>query len=172
MRVHPYPSVANFISHRIPLFFISFAIKYLGHFFLQLCTPAILTCRRMQLSKPHGRRSFAPTPDDRLKVSRMAFMGMLQTQIATVFGISDKTLRKHFRDELRTAGIEANFRVIQTLFEMATSGKNTAASIFWAKTRCGFRPTDPPPAPPKTFKAALPPSTIVVLNNDGAPRAD
>lgn len=102
----------------------------------------------------------------------MAFMGILQTQIATVFGISDKTLRKHFRDELRAAGIEANFQVIQTLFEMATSGKNTAASIFWAKARCGFRPTDLPPAPSNRSKAALPPSTIVVLNNDGAPRAD
>ncbi len=98
----------------------------------------------------------------------MASMGLLQTQIATVFGISDKTLRKYFRDELRAAAIEANFQVIQTLFQMATSGKNTAASIFWAKTRCGFRPPDSPNPP----KPALPPSRIVVLNNDGAPRAD
>jgi len=69
----------------------------------------------MELSKPPGRPPFAPTPEDRLKVSRMSFMGMVQTQIATVFGLSPKTLRKHFRQELNASGIEANCEFSQLL---------------------------------------------------------
>jgi hypothetical protein len=110
-----------------------------------------------------GRRPFKPTEEDRRKVSRMSSMGFLQEQIAKVFGIAPKTLRKHYRQELDASAIEANFQVTETLFKMATSGTNTAASIFWVKTRCSLR-TGPPPAPP----ASTPPSTIVILPNEGA----
>ncbi len=33
---------------------------------------------------------------------------------------------------------EANHKVIEALYTMAISGKNTTAAIFWAKTRCGM----------------------------------
>lgn len=121
-----------------------------------------------------GRRAYKPTEEDRLKVYRMCALGTPQYQIAIVFGITPKTLRRHFRHELNRAAIEANFTVADTLFKMATDGKHPAATIFWAKTRNGFKngsaganlPEPPPtekPAPPQ------PPSTIVVINNDGAP---
>lgn len=115
--------------------------------------------------KKLGRPPYEPTPEDRLKVSRMANMGIPQTDIAKVFGLAPKTLRKHFRKELTASGIEATFHVIETLYKMATSGKNTAASIFWAKSRAGFRTTTPTPT-------ERPPSTITILNNDGAPCAN
>jgi DNA-binding XRE family transcriptional regulator len=89
-------------------------------------------------------------------------MGVHQEQIAKVLGISPKTLRKHYRQELDISAIEANFEVTETLFKMATSGTNTAASIFWVKTRCGFHP-DPPP---KTL-SSTPPSTVVILPKEG-----
>jgi DNA invertase Pin-like site-specific DNA recombinase len=117
----------------------------------------------MQNLNPMGRRPFKPTEDDRAKVARMSSMGITQEQIAKVFGITPKTLRKHFRKELDASAIEANFQVTETLFKMATSGTNTAASIFWVKTRCNPRP-DPPPKP----SVPTPPSTIVILPTEGA----
>ena len=33
---------------------------------------------------------------------------------------------------------EADAQVLRSLLEMATSGKNTTATIFWAKARCGM----------------------------------
>ncbi len=69
----------------------------------------------------------------------MASMGIPQYQIALVQDISEKTLRGKYREELSKGAVEANLRVTETLFQMATSGTNAAASIFWAKTRCGFK---------------------------------
>jgi hypothetical protein len=34
---------------------------------------------------------------------------------------------------------EANAQVAQSLYQQATSGKKTAATIFWLKTRAGWR---------------------------------
>jgi hypothetical protein len=36
----------------------------------------------------------------------------------------------------------ANARVLGTLFRLATSGTDVAATIFWCKTRCGWREND------------------------------
>ena len=86
-----------------------------------------------------GRASFEPTDDHRRQVSEMAGLGIRQEHIATILGISPPTLRKYFRHELDHGAIQANTGVLKTLFQMATSGKNTWATVFWAKTRCGFR---------------------------------
>jgi hypothetical protein len=121
--------------------------------------------------KPMGRRAFNPTDEDRLKVSRMAALGTPQQHIAIVFGISPKTLRKHFRKELSEAAIEANFKVADTLYTMATSGKHPGVSIFWARTRNGFKAS----APSETVEAVKPQSplpTLVIVNNEGGPIAN
>ena len=105
-------------------------------------------------------------------VVKMASLGTSQEDIAFVIGISPKTLRKYFRKELNESAINANLQVAETLFKMATSGNHIAATIFWAKTRNGFKVPTPIP-PPTIIKAALPspPPTILVVNNDGAPIA-
>jgi hypothetical protein len=81
-------------------------------------------------------------------------MGIPHQDIALKIGIrSPKTIRKYFRQELDLGVTEANYKVAKTLFEMATSGDCPAATIFWAKTRNGFRehphsagaPITPPP---------------------------
>jgi replication-associated recombination protein RarA len=100
------------------------------------------------------RPQLKPTQEQRHLVRSMAGMGIPHGEIARKIGVrSPKTLRKHFRHELDLGATEANYKVAQTLFQMATSGKSPAATIFWAKTRNRFkeRPADdvrhvaPPP---------------------------
>ena len=68
--------------------------------------------------------------------------GILQADIARMVDLrSPKTLRKYFPQELAHGAIEDNAQVGQTLFKMATSGDEPAATIFWLKTRAGWRET-------------------------------
>jgi hypothetical protein len=82
---------------------------------------------------------FQPTEEQRRTAKAMAGFGVPQEDIATFLGIDAKTLRKHFRAELDRGTIEANVKVAQTLFNMATVDKNVAAAIFWMKARAGWR---------------------------------
>jgi hypothetical protein len=105
-----------------------------------------------------ARPEFKVTEAAQKTVKGMAALGCKHDDIATLLEISPKTLRKHFRTELDRGAIEANAKVLQSLFDMATSGKNTAASIFWAKTRCGMRERAP-----EAETAAETPSFMVKL---------
>jgi hypothetical protein len=110
------------------------------------------------------RRKLEPTEDQRRLVKSMAAMGIPQEEIARKIGArSPKTLRKHFPEELALGSTEANYRVGQTLFQMATSGTCPAATIFWAKTRNRFRerPSDDgrPTTPPAFIVACEPGGT-------------
>lgn len=64
--------------------------------------------------------------------------GISQDQICEVLRISKPTLNKHYRDELDTAYSKANAKVVQTAFQLATSGKSAAMTMFWLKTRMGW----------------------------------
>jgi hypothetical protein len=86
-----------------------------------------------------ARPPFRPSAEQRRSVKLMAGLGMRHQDIALVLDIAEKTLRKHFQQELALGAIGANAKVLQTLYGMATSGANTAATIFYAKTRCGLR---------------------------------
>ncbi|HEX4773712.1 MAG TPA: hypothetical protein VH351_22965 [Bryobacteraceae bacterium] len=90
-----------------------------------------------------ARPEFQVTEKAKKMVTDMAGFGFRHDDIATMLEITPKTLRKHFRSELDRGAIEANQKVMKSLFGMATSGKNTSASIFWAKTRCGMRERGP-----------------------------
>jgi hypothetical protein len=80
-----------------------------------------------------------PTEEQRRLVRAMSGFGIPQEQIATHVEMDPKTLRKHFRPELDRGMVEANLKVAQSLFQMATSGKNVAAAIFWMKARAQWR---------------------------------
>lgn len=82
---------------------------------------------------------FVPTDEQRKTVRVMSGFGIPQPDIATLLDIDPKTLRLHFRRELDRGSVEATLKVAQTLYSMATSGQNTAASIFWMKARAGWR---------------------------------
>lgn len=89
----------------------------------------------MAKEKIGHRPQFKPTQKQRGLVEGMAACGTPQKDIAIVVGIDAKTLRKHFREELDTAMIRANAKVAASLYDMATTGKNVAAAIFWTKVR-------------------------------------
>jgi hypothetical protein len=82
---------------------------------------------------------YEPNDEQRRLVRAMAGFGVPQDDIATHLDIDPKTLRKHFRQELDRGTTEANVKVAQSLFQMATQGKNVAAAIFWMKARAGWR---------------------------------
>src|SRR6266849_1664292 len=87
-----------------------------------------------------SRPRFIPTEEQRRSVKSLSAYGIKQEDIATELGLrSPKTLRKHFSQEIKRRAIQANTRVGQTLYKMATSGKHPAATIFWLKTRAGWR---------------------------------
>ena len=87
----------------------------------------------------------------------LAGNGMKHEQIAQMLGIrSPKTLRKHFRHELDTGHAEANAQVAQTLFKMATSGLQPAATMFWLKTQAKWREK-----PREEATAAVTPTLII-----------
>jgi predicted acetyltransferase len=80
-----------------------------------------------------------PSVEQRRLVRSLAACGIRQEEIAHYLGLrSVKTLRRHFREELGRAAVEATARVAQTLYQQATSGKNTAATIYWL-TRARWR---------------------------------
>ena len=86
----------------------------------------------------HNRH--VPTPALRQTVQLHTTVGTTQETIARILGIDEKTLRKHYRDELDLARAQANASVGGMLFKKAKAG-DTAAMIFWMKTQAGWRET-------------------------------
>ena len=97
---------------------------------------------RKATGKPNGRPSYKPTDDDRKTVSLMCAVGIPHEGIAACIGdgIDDKTMRRHFAEELKTAKIKANAKIGGSIFNAAISGNMTAASL-WAKTQMGWKET-------------------------------
>ena len=86
-----------------------------------------------------GKR-YEPTEQARHMVKKMATFGFTLKQIADVIGVGVSSLQKHFKRELETGHVEANFMVANRLFEMALNG-DTTACIFWCKTRLKWKET-------------------------------
>lgn len=92
-----------------------------------------------------ARPRFQPTGEQRRTVEAMAAYGVREEEIARTVGeagIDPKTLRKHFRRELDIGATKANSTVAQTLYKLATSGKHVGATIFWLKSRAGWKETN------------------------------
>ncbi len=87
-----------------------------------------------------ARPRYEPTDKDRATVKALAAYGVLQSEISKVIGVDDKTLRKHFRDELDTGSTRANAKVAESLFKRATGDgpSSVTAAIFWLKARAGW----------------------------------
>ena len=79
-----------------------------------------------------------PTDEQRRLVRALAGFGVPQDDIARHLDVDPKTLRKHFRSDIDRGALEANAKVAQSLFQMATQGQNVAAAIFWMKVRGGW----------------------------------
>jgi hypothetical protein len=87
-----------------------------------------------------GRPTTKVTAEQRKLVESMAAVGIPSELICRVIGVSGKTLRKHYRDELDLAETKADAEVAGFLFANAKKG-NVTAQIFWLKTRAGWRET-------------------------------
>jgi uncharacterized protein YjcR len=79
-----------------------------------------------------------PSDEDRRLVKTLSAVGVRYVDIADKLQIDHDTLTKHYKQELTEGRMEANAAVAQTLFQQAKAG-NTAAMIFWLKTRAGWR---------------------------------
>jgi len=80
---------------------------------------------------------FKPTAKHRKTVYDLAAGGTPHEQIARVVvtgGMTVATLKKHFHEELATAGIQATGRVVRSLYDQALDG-NTKAIDMWTRNR-------------------------------------
>lgn len=93
-----------------------------------------------------GRTEFKPTNEQRNMVATLSACGFTQEDLCKLVAssikgsqtIDVKTLKKHFSDELDTGKVKANAKVAATLYNMASSGQNTAATIFYCRTQLKF----------------------------------
>lgn len=85
--------------------------------------------------------AYVPTEEDKMRVKLLAGYGVPREGIAKIIGIGISRLRENFSEELELGVTEANAKVAQNLFRMATGDDRAAltAAIFWMKTRAGWR---------------------------------
>ena len=88
-----------------------------------------------------GRPRHQPTQADRDTAKRLSALGCPHEDIAIRLKISSDTLVKYYQVELDEGRIDANSAIAGTLFQQAKNG-NTAAAIFWLKTRARWKETD------------------------------
>ena len=85
-------------------------------------------------------KKYTPTIENKKLVKTLAAVGITFEDIATKLEISSDTLVKYYKKELDDGRIDANASIGQTLFQQAKKG-NTAAAIFWLKTRARWKET-------------------------------
>ena len=85
-------------------------------------------------------KKYTPTVENKKLVKTLAAVGITFEDIATKLEISADTLVKYYKKELDDGRIDANASIGQTLFQQAKNG-NTAAAIFWLKTRARWKET-------------------------------
>lgn len=93
------------------------------------------------MPKTAGHPPYAPTEADRTAVLVMTAAGIAQDDIADCLGthgISPKTMRKHFKREMRIGVTRVNGLCSQAIVQAITRGESWAC-CFWAKTRMGWR---------------------------------
>lgn len=83
------------------------------------------------------RQLWVPTDEERRLVEHYVTLGYTQEQIASLLGKSVDSLDRHCRQELDTGALKVNAKIGGKLFQKAMGG-DTAALIFWAKTRMGW----------------------------------
>jgi hypothetical protein len=77
--------------------------------------------------------------EQRRTVRAMAGYGAPRSSIAAYLRIDVPRLNALLGAELDQAEADANTKVAQALFQMATRQNNVAAAIFWMKARGGWR---------------------------------
>ena len=97
----------------------------------------------MKEKKTNGRPT-KKTGIDYQKVELLAGFGLTEEEISTFLGITRKTLYNYkkkddrFLHAIKKGKVEADVRVIQSLFRKAVGG-DTMASIYWLNNRRRFQ---------------------------------
>lgn len=96
-----------------------------------------------------GRKPNHIKTEDSAKLARaLSMAGYSDNDIAKQVECAESTLKKHYAAELSDGRKVANAAVVSNLYRLATSRKPeesraaVTASIFWCKTRLGWRETD------------------------------
>ena len=84
------------------------------------------------------------TDEDKELVRKLSGLGITHNQICSIMNITKPTLYKYYQTQLDLGKAQANTKVAENLFRMATgTGREAVTSaIFWLKTQAGWRETD------------------------------
>lgn len=83
-----------------------------------------------------------PTEETRQIVSRAAGLGLPIKQICALIGVSDpKVLDRYYKNDMIAGEAAVNIQVAKNLYDRTK--KDTTASIWWTKSRMGWRETAP-----------------------------
>lgn len=79
-----------------------------------------------------------PTEKNRGEVEALAGYGVRQDEIALYIGVTEPTLRKYYKKELKLGKVKANAAVARALFRHGVEEGNITALIFWLKAQAGW----------------------------------
>ena len=94
-----------------------------------------------------ARKRWKPDLGQIKQIEALSGVGLNMEQIAGYFGVSDQTLERAIkkdaalREAIKKGRSLALAKVGETAYKMATSGKDTAMTIFWLKCKMGFKDT-------------------------------
>jgi hypothetical protein len=93
-------------------------------------------------SKRIGRPPHQPDKEQRLAVRILASCGYPHKSIAAYIGITDETLRTHYRSELDYGSMRTIHDVARNMYVIAATGKGSAAvnaGKYWLGCRAGWK---------------------------------
>jgi len=79
-----------------------------------------------------------PTEASRAEVMALAGYGVRQDEIALYIGVTEPTLRKYYKQELKLGKVKANAAVARALYKAGVEDGNITALIFWMKAQAGW----------------------------------
>lgn len=85
-----------------------------------------------------GRPAHVRDPGIARRVEVMIGLGIGSVLVAQLEGMNYRTLCRHYSDEIATGVAKANLQVAQSLFALATKGRDSKAAIFWLRSRAGW----------------------------------
>lgn len=116
-----------------------------------------------------GKRKIELNTEDHEKIKMLASRGTSISDIADYLGISKATLDRRIAEntELRqlihSGRIHSNLEVSNIAFQMATSGKFPQMTMFWLKSKAGWKDN---PTEVSTDSEESKPKLIVIVKDD------
>lgn len=86
--------------------------------------------------------AYKPTKEIGERIRALKAYGASHENIAKMVGVSVDTLDRHHRNDLDIGLDEANSKMAKSLFDKGALKGDTAAMIFWLKTRARWKTAD------------------------------